>query len=1131
MSDRAVAALLAFVLFGSVRPPVVAGAVPDAATPVAIGEEVTQGALRVTRGGAVVECPLRHTDVQAEVSGFLARVRVTQTFENPFDEAIEAVYVFPLPHTAAVDGMTMVVGGRRVVGRVERRAEARDLYRRALAGGYTASLLEQERPNIFTQTVGNVRPQQTVRMEISYVDVLPYDQGAYEFHFPMVVGPRYIPGRPLPGRDRGQGWSPDTTRVPDASRITPPVLEPGQRTGHDVSLRVSVDAGVPIRDVAVAAHAARVDRPGRSRAVAVLSRADAIPNKDFVMTYKVAGERPETAVLAHAAPGEPGYFLLMMQPRDVEEALRTAPPRDVCFLIDVSGSMSGQPTAKVIEAMQRFFERMRPEDRLQVITFASSTSRVFDGYVPADAANVRAALRFTDGLRGGGGTEMLKGIQAVLADPVDSERVRVVVMLTDGYIGNEAEIAGEVGRRAGDQLRFWTVGIGASPNRYLLDAVARQGGGASAVMGLNDDPTELVGRIMERIQRAQLSRIQLDWGSLDVSETYPARVPELWAGRPVVVLGRYVGSGPTVVRIAGVAEGQPVSFPVEVAFPESEPAHGVLAAAWARRKIEDLSDQMALAHGDLEPLEQEITDVALRYRLMSAYTSFVAVDEAEGPAGQEPRPPRRLLVPLPLPEGVSYEGVFGGRGDRAVAEEGVVADSSRESRKARRAEPLSAAIQRVGPGMAGGVVGGVVGGVPAGPPPPPPLPAATSAPGHPAPGAGVSRRRAPVFRAEAAQNVDIALRHIAEARTALSRARAAADKQDWRGARREAQLAWALMDASGRPWADNTQAEAAELAATADRHLREAAMAAQPALRKRLDIVVRNASLSEAVEQLAAAAGVRATIVPGALSDAAMLVGRAPRVAWLDLRRASAAQAMSWLVQPAGLEWTVEGGAIVVRSPRGAAPADAWSYLAPPVEAGAAARARAAAAVARLDRHSWALLAAALLREVDDEAASEMLEAAGEPAALELLAKEAPAALLRAGWAVGQARAARPSDPALRALSARLATASGPPLPPAPGRVSAAYRALLGALPAELRPAAVPPATAVEVNAALDAVARAPIRDGDAALLAELRARLSGRAAWNAARDTRPDRLAGVPIGAGALRALNRLDRARLAGL
>jgi Vault protein inter-alpha-trypsin domain len=199
--------------------------------------DVTQGALRVTsREGRVVECPLRHTDVQATISGFVARVKVAQDFVNPWDEPIEAVYVFPLSHSGAVDDMTMVVGTRRIVGVIKRRAEARAVYEQALAEGRTASLLEQERPNVFTQSVGNIPPHGKVRIEISYVDLLAYDRGAYEFHFPMVVGPRYVPGTPLAGPSSGDGWAPDTTRVPDASRVTPPVLRPGERTGHDIAL-------------------------------------------------------------------------------------------------------------------------------------------------------------------------------------------------------------------------------------------------------------------------------------------------------------------------------------------------------------------------------------------------------------------------------------------------------------------------------------------------------------------------------------------------------------------------------------------------------------------------------------------------------------------------------------------------------------------------------------------------------------------------------------------------------------------------------------------------------------------------------------------------------------------------------
>ncbi|MFQ5990562.1 MAG: VIT domain-containing protein, partial [Candidatus Methylomirabilales bacterium] len=241
-----------------------------------IEQDVTQGALRVKTGEGVVEIPLRHTDVQADISGFIARVKVTQTFFNPYDEKIEAIYVFPLPHTAAVDDMTMVIGDRRIVGVIKRRAEARAIYEHALMQGLTTSLLEQERPNIFTQSVGNIKPHQEILIEISYVDVLKYDMGTYEFHFPMVVGPRYNPGAPISkkpdlrdelkgkvgtvqgpteGPDpEGTGWSPDTEHVKDASRITPPVLKPGYRTGHDISLSVQLDAGVPIQDIKIVNH-------------------------------------------------------------------------------------------------------------------------------------------------------------------------------------------------------------------------------------------------------------------------------------------------------------------------------------------------------------------------------------------------------------------------------------------------------------------------------------------------------------------------------------------------------------------------------------------------------------------------------------------------------------------------------------------------------------------------------------------------------------------------------------------------------------------------------------------------------------------------------------------------------------
>ena len=646
-------------------------------------QEVTQGALRVEMDEQIVECPLKHTDVKANIAGFIARVTVTQTFHNPYDEKIEAVYVFPLPHTAAIDDMTMTIGDRRIVGLIKRRAEAQALYQEAIQQGKTASLLEQERPNIFTQSVGNIPPNDEVRIEISYVDVLDYDMGTYEFHFPMVVGPRYIPGTatskmpelpdalkgkvgeseaPLDGfpdgaDPSGTGVSPDTDRVPDASRITPPVLKPGYRTAHDISLAVSLDAGVPIQDLQITNHTAEVERAGASGATAVLSPADSIPNKDFVMKYAVAGKKPEMAVLAHATEPEQGYFMLMIQPK-LDAELAEAPPREIVFLVDVSGSMRGQPTQKVKETMHHFLRLTKPNDTVQVITFANRAAKLFKKSVPATQMNIEHALNFTQGVQGGGGTEMLKAIKLVLNEPVDPERVRIVVMLSDGYIGNEAEIIAEVDRQAGDQIRFWAIGIGSSPNRYLIDGVAKHGGGMAKVLALNTDPGPLVAEIADRIHRAQLAKIQIDWNDLSVYETYPRRIPELWAGRPVIMFGRYGAGGSQKIELSGSAEGKPLKYKLHVTLPDTQPTHDVLSKVWARKKIEDLSAQLYTT--DLPEVIEEITSIALNHRLMTQYTSFVVVDENDmQPINQEAKAPRQVVVPVPLPEGTDFRGFYG----------------------------------------------------------------------------------------------------------------------------------------------------------------------------------------------------------------------------------------------------------------------------------------------------------------------------------------------------------------------------------------------------------------------------------------------------------------------------------------
>ena len=946
-------------------------------------QAVTQGALRVKAAdGTVVECPLKHTDVRADISGFIARVRVRQTFYNPYKEKIEAVYVFPLPHTAAVDEMTMVIGERRIVGVIKRREAARLIYEQALAAGLTAALLEQERPNIFTQSVGNIKPHQEINIEISYVDVLKYDMGTYEFHFPMVVGPRYIPGAPISkkpdvpdelegkvgevegpkeGADpEGTGWAPDTDRVPDASRITPPVLKPGFRTGHDISLAVKLDSGVPVRDLDVIAHKAELEREGKTKAFINLSPADAIPNKDFVLKYAVVGKKPEMAVLSYRPADGEGYFMLMIQPK-IEEKLAKAPPREICFLIDVSGSMSGAPTEKVKQAMRDFFKLSKPDDRIQVVTFAGSAQSLFEGYVPADEKNVAAALNFTEGISGRGGTEMLKGIKKVLADPADPKRVRIVVMLTDGYIGNEAEIIAEVGKRAGDQVRFWTIGIGSSPNRFLIDGVAKTGGGMSEVLELQTDPAFLVRRIVERIHRAQFANIEIDWKLLPVFETYPAKVPELWAGRPVILFGRYEAGGKATIELDGTVEGEPLTYKLRVTFPDEQPDHDVLAKVWARRKIEDLSAQMF--YGDVPEVVEEITQVALDYSLMSQYTSFVAVDESERGKITEPaRPPRRMVVPVPLPEGVSYEGVFGPLGGPAefaaiagdsggggmmstsggsgkgsfkslsMASRGPSRGYARVNRAAgirqswnRRPKKMTEAAYSYS--MRGAILAGKSESRLRARPPVMFEMDASREPEDMKAGAwheGHGRLVGSILQAWSAQ------RHK-EAVEAITKAEELKKAGDLEAAMARYQQALLLETAFLRVnrWNDDgTSAKAADALKALMSEIAKARTENLKALDTRLDLIIRDKSVAEALEQIARAAGIGAIVVDGSIEDACEMLGVSDvRVTYLDLRGATVAQALDWLLTPVQLTWRLDDNSrILVGTSRRLGGVVPWVY-------------------------------------------------------------------------------------------------------------------------------------------------------------------------------------------------------------
>ncbi len=596
--------------------------------------------IRIGRDGRPAEsCPLKHTDVRARISGFVARVTVTQEFHNPFGEPIEAVYTFPLPEQAAVDEMTMLVGERTVRGLIKRRAEARAIYDAARNRGQAAALLDQERPNVFTQSVANIRPGDTVKVTISYVETLKYESGSYEFVFPMVVGPRYLPAG-----------------LPDARRVAPPVTPPGTRAGHDIAVEVALDAGVAIGNLQTPAHDSTVHRPNAHEALVKLKNGTVIPNRDFILRYDVAGPKLQDAVLAHhGARG--GFFTLILQPpeRLMEHEIT---PKEIVFVLDTSGSMSGFPIEKAKEAMRLALAGLHPGDTFNLITFSGDTHILFPSPVPATQENLRHAGQFLMSRRGGGGTEMMKAIRAALAPSESQSHVRVVCFMTDGYVGNDMEILGEIRRYP--NARVFAFGIGDSVNRFLLDNMAREGRGEVEYVGLHSDGSAAARRFHERMRSPLLTDISIDWGGLPVAGIYPARIPDLFAAKPLIVHGRFTAPARGVIRLSGKQAGRPYRREIVVELPANEARHGVLAALWARARVADLmsEDWKGIQRGGpAAEVREEIVKLGLEFRLMTQYTSFVAVEEKIVTEGGQPR---RVEVPLEMPHGVSYEGVFGG---------------------------------------------------------------------------------------------------------------------------------------------------------------------------------------------------------------------------------------------------------------------------------------------------------------------------------------------------------------------------------------------------------------------------------------------------------------------------------------
>ena len=651
--------------------------------------DVTQGRLDAfgSKGESLGSCPLKHTDVKVDIAGFIARVTVKQQFHNPFKDKIEAVYVFPLSQDAAVDRMTMTVGDRVIKGEIRERSEARAIYETAKAQGKVASLLDQERPNIFTQSVANIEPGEQVDIEISYSETLEWKDGEYKFDFPMVVGPRYIPGGGSASGEKGDGpllperpgggfaqkgsvpfFAPPTPQVPDADRITPPVTPEGTRAGHDVSLAVELNAGLPVRRLDSKQHAVDVSFADAEKTTATVKLAarKTIPNKDFVLVYETATDRIEDTVLTHTDERGKFFTLVLQPPKRVRRELIV--PKELVFVIDKSGSMRGFPIETAKKAMRLCIEGLHTNDTFNLMTFAGGVGFCFEKPVPNTDENRRRALAYLESLQGSGGTEMMKAIHACLGkgdSPPEakgtvpfSERVRVVCFMTDGYVGNDMAIIDAVKENA-ETARVFSFGIGTSVNRFLLDGIARAGRGEVHYILNQQQATGAAERFYERVRTPVLTDVELRFDGVEVTELYPPQIPDLFAAKPVVVKGQYKSGGRGVITLKGNTGEGPFERKIDVTFPAERAEDEVLAPLWARAKVEHLmgKDLTGIQRGQPDPaVKEEILGLGLRFDLLTQFTSFVAVEHVKITTGGQPR-----LVPVPveMPEGVDYEGVFG----------------------------------------------------------------------------------------------------------------------------------------------------------------------------------------------------------------------------------------------------------------------------------------------------------------------------------------------------------------------------------------------------------------------------------------------------------------------------------------
>lgn len=631
--------------------------------------------LQSSEAGQYVEAPRLATDFNIDVSGPTARARLSQVFENPTNGWVEGIYVFPLPEDSAVYSLKMIVGDKVIVADIKEKQEARAIYEKAKSEGKKAALIEQQRPNIFTNAVANLGPNEKVVIQIEYQQAVRLTDNRFSLRVPLVVAPRYNPENSDPINETADiqgGWGKQKAEPaagPDNGAIETPLVMPGEDRTNPVTITVNLKPGFPATDIKSLYHPIQIDRQDELASKIVLD-GKAAADRDFVLEWQATETDMPNVGLFRERVGNDDYVLAYVTPPRAGAPANES--REIVFVIDNSGSMGGTSIKQAKASLDYALARLKPTDRFNVIRFDDTLTRVFDDSVPATPLNITDAREYVATLDAVGGTEMLPALHAALDDSHQKDGLRQIVFLTDGEISNEQQMLDVIASRR-DRSRLFMVGIGSAPNTYLMNKASELGRGSFTHIGSVEEVDERMRELFDKLENPVVTNVKASFSQEGVNLT-PGLLPDLYQGEPLVIAARTKHASGTIT-VEGTVGRRP--WTVTLPLDSASPAEGI-SKIWARRKIDDAEVDMKLGKITGQAADTRILNLALEHHLVTRLTSLVAVDQT--PSRPANTPLTRADIPLLLPAGWDFDALFGIRADRNVLDH---ADAGQEQILAR----------------------------------------------------------------------------------------------------------------------------------------------------------------------------------------------------------------------------------------------------------------------------------------------------------------------------------------------------------------------------------------------------------------------------------------------------------------